>query len=400
MHTLTWAEKIKYLVGDADRLFSMEKTASKKIFDDLILSFLGDLSTKLLNASDIKQYPDIASYAFWIRKKNIQRIKKQYENDSNLRIGQGIIFHLAPSNIPVQFAVTLTMGLLAGNVNIVRVSDKEFEEVTIICDRINELLCTDYKELIPYIFIIRYGHDDDITGYFSKICNVRMIWGGDRTINSIRKIPTGSRSFDLCFADRTSVGIIDSEAILKTDNIFAVAKDFYADTYYVDQNACSSPMILIWTGKNVEKAKQVFWNAVEKTIDEYTLSPIAGSEKLLRFCLYSMNHHNVTKISHNNKLVRVEINEIDEDVLANKCNMGYFYEYSTDDLSDIVPLLDSKCQTVSVYEINKEDVAKLVIDNGVKGVDRVVQMGQALGISVVWDGYDLVRNLSRVVTLL
>ena len=36
-------------------------------------------------------------------------------------------------------------------------------------------------------------------------------------------------------------------------------KNFYNDTYAADQNACSSPHLVLWKGKSNIKAKKKFW---------------------------------------------------------------------------------------------------------------------------------------------
>lgn len=40
--------------------------------------------------------------------------------------GRGVAFHIAPSNVAVNFAFSLAAGLLTGNANIVRLSSKPF----------------------------------------------------------------------------------------------------------------------------------------------------------------------------------------------------------------------------------------------------------------------------------
>ena len=37
--------------------------------------------------------------------------------------------------------------------------------------------------------------------------------------------------------------------------------------------------------------------------------------------------------------------------------------------------------------------------NNFKGVDRIVPIGQSLDMGLIWDGYDLIRTLSRVVEI-
>ena len=50
----------------------------------------------------------------------------------NFRLGRGCVFHISPSNVPVNYAYSLVVGLLTGNTNIVRISSKDFPQVEII----------------------------------------------------------------------------------------------------------------------------------------------------------------------------------------------------------------------------------------------------------------------------
>ena len=38
-----------------------------------------------------------------------------------------------------------------------------------------------------------------------------------------------------------------------------------------------------------------------------------------------------------------------------------------------------------------------VFKNRLSGIDRIVPVGEALDIGVIWDGYDIVRSLSRII---
>ena len=38
---------------------------------------------------------------------------------------------------------------------------------------------------------------------------------------------------------------------------------------------------------------------------------------------------------------------------------------------------------------------KFVLANNLKGIDRIVPVGQSLNIGLLWDGYDIVNILSR-----
>ena len=41
----------------------------------------------------------------------------------------------------------------------------------------------------------------------------------------------------------------------------------------------------------------------------------------------------------------------------------------------------------------------IFLDNNLRGIDRIVPIGQALDIGFEWDGYDLNKILSRVIAL-
>lgn len=391
-------KSIKFLVGDAMILSNMGRVKALPVFDDKVLAFLDALSKSLLGNQALRSRPDVVAFAFWIRKKNLEKLGCGYRESGHI-LGRGLAFHITPANIPVQFAVSLVYGLLSGNGNVVRLSDHEFEEVNILCAAINQILqMREFEQLRQYICVVRYGHDDSVTEYLSGICDARLIWGGDRTIRAIKRFAPPPRAVELCFADRDSFAVIDADRYLASDTA-VLARDFFIDTYYVDQNACSSPRLVVWLGERTEEAKHVFWQALLRETADYELSPVAGSEKLLQFCLFAAGHPDASRITHGNKLIRVELTKLDDDVLDSKSNMGYFFEYTAKSLAEIVPLFRKSCQTVSYYGIDEDQLWRLVQENGVKGVDRIVPLGHTQDLSLIWDGFDVIGSLSRIVSV-
>ena len=107
------------------------------------------------------------------------------------------------------------------------------------------------------IVVVRYRDNDNYTKKISSICNARLIWGGDETIKNIRMFKLQQRSIDIAFADRYSFCAIDTKKFLKLNNYETIllTNKFYNDTYLVDQNACSSPHLMVWLGKNMSEAR-------------------------------------------------------------------------------------------------------------------------------------------------
>ena len=83
------------------------------------------------------------------------------------------------------------------------------------------------------------------------------------------------------------------------------------------------------------------------------------------------------------------------DTLRGTC--GYFYQYFCDDLNSVAHIVTDKYQTLVYYGVSPDMLSEFVMNNRVRGIDRIVPVGRALDIDVVWDGYELIRTLSRIV---
>jgi hypothetical protein len=198
--------------------------------------------------------------------------------------------------------------------------------------------------------------------------------------------------------------LIDSDYYLEQDGK-KVAKEFYTDTYYSDQNACSSPRLVVWFGKSIDEAKERFWrNLAELAHQDYELHPIQGIDKLSSLCLASANctiqdETTVKSVIEDNYLYRLELTSLDTDFMQYKDAGGFFFEYSACKLEELVPVLKKQCQTIAVLGVSEQAVYHLVEEYGVPGVDRIVPVGKTMELSFIWDGYDMIETMSRVVMM-
>jgi hypothetical protein len=369
-------------------------------FSDSIIAFLNALSASLMKDVNSRAYPDVVTFAFFCRKHQLLNLKHQYQNDE-LRLGRGTVFHVAPSNVPVNFAYSLIAGLLSGNNNIVRVSSKEFPQVDLIVKHLYELSKNEeFSGIIHRIVLIRYDRSSNATGYFSSFCNVRVIWGGDETITQIRRNPLPSRSFDVTFADRYSLAVINADMLIKEMNLQKIAEGFYNDTYFFDQNACSAPHLIIWTGDtaNIETAQQKFWNAVyEEAKRKYSLQTVQAIDKLTAFYRQAINMPvHKTDTQYDNTLVRIQLETLPPNIDEFRCTGGYFSEYTAASLKDIATVINSRYQTLAYYGYEKDILQQFVLENRLTGIDRIVPIGSTTNFTLTWDGYNLIDTLSRV----
>ena len=49
------------------------------------------------------------------------------------------------------------------------------------------------------------------------------------------------------------------------------------------------------------------------------------------------------------------------------------------------------------YGIDPEEIRTLVDQYHMAGVDRIVPVGESMAFSLVWDGIDLIRTMSRCI---
>lgn len=396
-------KKIQYLVGNGSKSFNIRPLTP---YDDLACEFLNSLSGYLLTDAEAKLYPDVVAFAYWCRKAHIAKLKREFAGKHN-RLGLGVVFHIAPSNVPINFAFSYAFALLAGNASIVRVPTKDFPQTGVVCRVLNLLLETEkYNEIADMTVFIKYPQDDEITSTFSARCNARIIWGGDQAINNIRKLTIPERTIEVVFADRYSFCVIDGNKILQADKavVDRLASSFYNDTYLMDQNACSSPHLIVWLGQDdvLTKAKQRFWNSVYKVATaKYELPPVSAVDKYMLLCENAIDLSNIISFNkHGNYLYRIELDSLPDNMDAFRGRFGFFYEYCTQDLNSVSHIINAKFQTLTYFGLDKMQLIDFVIGNRLSGIDRIVPIGSALDIGVIWDGYDIVRTLSRIIDLI
>jgi hypothetical protein len=367
-------------------------------FSEQVMTYCSNLSKAIMKHPESKSYADLMTFAFWIRQASMENLKQDYP-DFSQRLGRGVSFHIAPSNVPLNFAYSLIAGLLSGNHSIVRVSSKHFPQTELLIRLIKETLPKDFQD---YVVIVKYPRNKDINDYFSSYAQVRIVWGGDQTIQELRRSPLPIRSKDIVFADRFSILLIDSDEYVKANDHALIAKGFYNDTYLFDQNACTSPRMVIWTGQSIEEAKHLFWNQLlSLVLANYENYPVRAVEKYKNASLIAASIPESKIIMMTNWLYRIEVQQMQSALINFIGNSGFFIEYTLQSsIEELLPILTDKFQTLSYYGLDSIDIKTQIAKLKPKGVDRIVPLGRTMEFDLFWDGYDLIRELSREITII
>lgn len=393
-------DKLTFLLGDETVLRGMTELPARVPFSDAAISFLSTVSGILMHDPEAKKYPDVVTLGFWLRSASLRNLKERAEKrDGGMRMGRGITFHIAPSNVPVNFAYSLAAGLLLGNACVVRLPAKAFEQTRLIISAIDAALKT-HPAWRPYLCLVRYGRDRAVNDLLSALSDVRIVWGGDQTGMELRKSPLPPRAGEITFANRFSFAVIDADRYLAAERKDLIAQGFYNDTFLTDQNACTSPRLVIWTGAKKREAKAVFWELLhEQVLKKYAFQPIMGVNKLTDACLCAAALPGARVEPHTDHLiVRVRVPRLTPALIDLSGSCGYFFEYDCDAIEDLYPLCnDNRCQTVAF--LGQREALAALLSRGVRGIDRVVPIGHTLDFDLLWDGYDLTERLTRTIAI-
>ncbi len=382
----------------------LNKTKHSTIFDQKILIFFDKLSEKIFKRKDLNKYPDLASYAFFCRKKNILRLKKNYSGFEENRYGRGISLHFTPSNVPMNFAYSLFFGLISGNSCIIRLSNIENHQSKILINELNNLLQKKkFFFLKKKIIILRYKKNKNITDVLSSICDVRLIWGGDETIYEIRKSPLSANAFDVTFADKYSISIIGCDGYLKSPLKRREAVSFFNDTLFFDQNACTSPKIIFWIGNKdkVNKARKVFWKYFENTVNSKNYNPRgnSGYEKFYKETLLTLEQ-DITINKGNQNIKKILLKKIPKNLEKYFSPGGVFIEFQSKNLKKLKKIINNKIQTITYINFNPTKIVDDLDIKRIKAVDRIVMNGRSSEIGLEWDGYDIIFQISKKLVII
>ena len=372
------------------------------IFNEKIIEFLDEVSKEIFKNRKNHDYPDLISFGFWCRKKNLINISEDYKKKDFL-IGRGCVLHIVPSNVPMNFSYSLSFGLLSGNVNIVRLPSRKFIQINILCEILKKILKKKkYSYIKKIICLMRYDKSEKISKELSNIVDARLIWGGDKTIAQFKKFPTSPRCIDLSFSNRYSISIVDIKKISKCnhDELVNLAGKFYNDSYLMDQQGCSSPQALFWIGKKNNFIQNKFWTILGSIVERKYKNDLSVTNKKI-FALSDMaimsNLQFKTKFK-NFKLVKLSSKKNYKEIDKVQCHFGTFLEINVKNLDGIKNYVTKKYQTITYYGFDRKMIEKTIVRNGLKGIDRLVPFGRAFDMGPKWDGYDIIFSLSRIIS--
>lgn len=383
-----------------------EKRQTLRPFHPELLEFCETFARAIRENQETRSNPALVALAWWLRRSSLKRIHDHWIDSlspSTIRVPRGIVFHVPPTNVETIIIYSWICSALAGNANIIRVSSSSSSENTPLFEVLFETL-EKYPTVSKTTLFIKYGHSDDVTEILSQT-DTRVIWGGDSTVEQIRNVRSSPRSIDIPFSNRFSFCLIEASSIKRASDteLKTLAQNFVNDAYWFDQLACSSPKLIFLLDTKNEQDDSILPRLIHYLSEELIrknveISPSTSMAKMVNSFALAADGV-VSKIIRPNHQITLgevaEINEFPRDLRGG----GLFCTARITKLEQLLPFINRTDQTVTYYGVSKEDLYSFAVLLNGRGIDRIVPVGEALNFDFIWDGYDLLTTLSKLVHL-
>jgi hypothetical protein len=372
-------------------------------FSPEVLEFCTAFSQALFKDAEARRFPELQALAFRMRKAELVRLRQDFdrlESPHVLLAPRGLVFHLPPTNVDTVFIYSWLMAVVTGNQNVIRLSARAPEQTGVICRLFRETQSAAGGAVAANTAIVQYGHEREITAALSAACDVRIIWGGDASVEAVRSVPLPPHGKELTFPDRYSFAVVNADPYLALDTAgrVSLAEAFFNDTYWFDQMACSSPRLVIWCGSPEASSAcaESFWQHLREHLGRKGYEVETGTRlNQFTFACRAVLDQGVSGYQHlADGLTLLRLEQLDT-VTREHPGGGLLFQYTAPSLAGIAGFVRRRDQTVCAFGFAHDELrafARLV--NG-RGVDRIVPVGQALTFDYHWDGYNLLQELTR-----
>ncbi|WP_433053331.1 acyl-CoA reductase [Dactylosporangium sp. CS-033363] len=374
--------------------------------DERVRDFLTKFSRRLLRPDVARRHPELGSLGFFLRKGELARAVSRLGDGvaGQRRAPRGLVLHFPPANVDTIFVYSWALSALAGNHNVVRISNRSAGAAEAVLAALNDVLADADPAIAQTQRMVTYERDDTLTAALSAVCDLRVLWGGDASVTALRRHPVRPLARELAFPDRSSfaaISVAGWRSATAAQRRAAVA-GFANDLYWFDQAACSSPRALFWVGSHeaVADARAEFTGlmAEEISLRGWTVEPAMAVEKYVATYGLAADGAATRVAFAGNALAEVDLASLGE-LQRGWLGAGTVCHVTAGSLAELAPAIRRKDQTLAHFGFTLTELDDFVTLVAGRGLDRIVPFGQALTFAGVWDGLDLLHEFTRIITI-
>lgn len=381
----------------AEIVAALSAEPSAAPFAPELLDFCHAVSRRLFEDKRAKRHPELIPLASFLRRASVSALADEFAAgaiDGIVQVPRGLAFHVPPSSVDTMFVYSLAVSLLVGNRNVVRLSQRRSDTTEVLIDALNTALA-EHPAVARTLAVVSYGHELEPSALLSKAADVRVIWGGDTTIETIRALPLAAHATELLFGDRFSLAVLDA-ATPEED----LPRRLFNDAYWFDQMGCSSPRLVVGVGAGASDRLEALFDGLQHEVAARHYALELGAVLAKRAYAYgALADRPIARFRElGNELTVLELTTLDGFDRTHP-GAGLFYAIALKSLDELAPHVVRKDQTMTVSGFDTERIARFVGKVNGRGIDRIVPFGEALTFGRYWDGYDLLAELTRRVVV-
>jgi len=356
------------------------------------------LSAALVRDAAVRAWPDLVALGFWLRRSNLEAIFAPYRAERVAFKPVGHVFHNAPSNVDSLFVYSGMLSFLAGNVNWIRLSSRAGGSAEVLLAKLGEVAHAFPRQASRFRLLHSTHESAELAALVARV-DARVLWGSDEAIAAQRRMAVPAHARDVCFAHKFSLALLGAEALLAAseDELAALVRLFARDNLTYAQQACSSAKAVVWLGARaaVAAAQARFWPALAaEALTRATLGPSDHYQALANAQQIVLETEGDVSLEVSPPFERLSVPSLAAAHTALHQGCGLFVETRIDVLAELTPQLSSSHQTLSHWGISGDDLDAW-FSTVLVGVDRLVPVGESLTFRPLWDGMDLIRQLTR-----
>ncbi len=397
----------KISIGELESLVHELRKVSCEVPAKDAIDMCHELSRRILADPRTMLFPSLQALGFWLRAGHMRPMVQEgvITLPRTMRVPRGVVFQIPPRNVDNLFGYTMFLSLLCGNITITRLWKERTEEQNLLLEILHAFLPSMPEVLRDRMIFVHYEHDVSITAALSGLCDARMVWGGDATVEDIRRMPLPAQAVEVSFPDRFSAAAIDAKTYIESPEEArdSLVRSFASDIYTFNQRACSSPRLLVWRGAEKEAAQAAadFYPRLH-THALTTYGPPDVGAAVEKTDAQFLALHDLDLVRRQDWGPRLSVLTLRSwkgfglfKTLA--FGHGVLFEARVESLEAWIDHLNPKDQTLSLWGIEREEADVFVRHAAGRGFERIVPIGQALTFDAVWDGRNLFETLTKLI---
>ena len=311
---------------------------------------------------------------------------------------RGIVGHWMAGNVPTLGLLSLLMGLLTKNVNVVKLPRQDQGLLSRILRELAEVFpqeAMNGRELSRCVAVLRYDRSRlDVAKELSRSVNVRVIWGTDEAVSAIRSLPCRPDTLDIPFPSRTSCMILGPEC-LEPERAQKIARRAAIDICVFDQKACASPhTVLLLTGD--ASAGREFAAALAQALERagQSMPPSVPNQKEVSAILNLRSQYDMFFDAWYSSGTQYTVLMDDKQQLGPAIGSRTVFVRCMPDMERIAAVLPENMQSVGLA-VEGETRERLTSLLGARGVHRFPAVGGMTAFDLPWDGHLVLQSLVR-----